>query len=36
MPLWGDGQVSDLRTIDNRISAWAWYDVVAEEPKQAK
>jgi hypothetical protein len=29
MPLWGDGQVSDLRTIDNRISAWAWYDVVS-------
>ncbi|MHC4709930.1 MAG: hypothetical protein ACYTA3_05795, partial [Planctomycetota bacterium] len=33
MPLWGDGQVSDLRTIDNRISAWAWYDVVGEDKK---
>ncbi len=36
MPLWGDGQVSDLRTIDNKISAWAWYDVVGQEPQQAK
>jgi len=36
MPLWGDGQVSDLRTIDNKISAWAWYDVVGEEAQPAK
>jgi hypothetical protein len=28
LPLWGDGEVSDLRTIDDRISAWAWYDLV--------
>jgi hypothetical protein len=36
MPLWGDGRVSDLRTIDNRISAWAWYDVVVEGPQPSK
>ncbi|MHC4126818.1 MAG: hypothetical protein ACYS1E_12695 [Planctomycetota bacterium] len=36
MPLWGDGEVRDLRTIDNRISAWAWYDVVTEKTPKAE
>jgi hypothetical protein len=31
MPLWGDGEMSKLRAIDNRTSAWAWYDLVTEE-----
>lgn len=36
MPLWGDGEVRDLRTIDDRISAWAWYDVVTGKSPNAE
>ncbi len=29
LPIWGDGEWSDLRSMSNKISAWAWYNVAA-------
>ncbi len=31
MPIWGDGRMVDLGAIDQRISAWAWYDIASED-----
>lgn len=33
MPLWGDGETPKLRSMSDRISAWAWYNVAAEDAK---
>ncbi len=30
MPIWGDGVMVHLKPMDNRISAWAWYNVAAD------
>ncbi len=33
MPIWGEGRMVDLGAIDQRISAWAWYDIASEGVK---
>ena len=29
-PFWGHGEMDDIRAMNNRTSAWAWYDLSAE------
>lgn len=33
IPLWGTGVMPGLRVMDNRVSAWAWYDIASEDAK---
>ncbi len=30
LPLFGEGEMPDVRAMNNRISAWAWYDAAAD------
>lgn len=33
MPIWGNGEMMDMRFMNDRVSAWAWYNIGAEGAK---